>query len=216
VRTGETGGYNGFIPFAGAYFDGTNINYAVNGYNWADTGYDHGRNKNYVVTVTLNFTTQKYTLGVQDVANPANNFTVSNLSFAAPTTAAEALAGKFYMGGLNAYFDDLSPASGTIYSRYVPYQGKLLSNGQPINGMATVKFELFDAATGGNVVLTQAASSLTLTNGTFSRNIGPISPYVLSTKPDLWLEVTVNGQVMSPRAKLETAPYAATSYTTAP
>ena len=98
----------------------------------------------------------------------------------------------------------------------VSYQGKLTDNSQPINGTASVKFDLFTVEAGGSAIWSGTASTETVTDGIFSKSIGPVMASLFQANSTLWLEVTVNGQVMSPRAKLETAPYAATSYTTAP
>jgi hypothetical protein len=101
-----------------------------------------------------------------------------------------------------------------IVDTSISYQGKLSNNGQPMNGTASVAFGLFTASTGGTAVWSSTAANVTVTNGVFSTSIGPVSANVFQENKTLWLEVTINGQVMSPRAQLQTAPYAATAFTT--
>lgn len=95
----------------------------------------------------------------------------------------------------------------------IPYWGKLSGNGQPVNGTASIKFDLFDAVTGGNLVWSGAVGNVSLTNGAFSTSIQPLTPALFGGAGGLWVQITVNGQVMSPRAKLQAVPSAARSFT---
>jgi len=94
----------------------------------------------------------------------------------------------------------------------ISYRGKLSNNGQPVNGTASMKFDLYNAETGGTAVSSGTTGSVTVTNGVFSKGIGPVLTDVLQQNPDLWLQITVNGVPMNQRLKLYAAPYAATSY----
>jgi len=108
--------------------------------------------------------------------------------------------------------DDISLT--VVRSVTISYQGKLSNIGQPVSGTASVKFDLYDAETGGTAVWSGTAGDVTVTDGIFSKGIGPVLGSLFQQNPNLWLEITANGQVLSPRVKLDTAPYAATSFTT--
>lgn len=95
------------------------------------------------------------------------------------------------------------------------YQGELVQNGVPVNGSADLVFELFDAPSGG----AQVGSSLAFT--TANGNPVAVSGGIFSVALDFgaaafagpvanarWLRVTVNGNVLAPRTKVESAPYA--------
>ncbi len=94
------------------------------------------------------------------------------------------------------------------------YQGRLTdAAGKPLDGTYQFQFRLFDALTGGTELYTET-ESITVTNGLFDTSIGP-STIVADLRPEmlsqpLWLEVTINGEVLSPRQQLLGAPYAFT------
>jgi YVTN family beta-propeller protein len=117
-------------------------------------------------------------------------------------------------------------------STIITYQGKLLASGTPVTTTLPMKFVLYDDPTGGTARYTAAGTlpttstvSITPTSGLFSINLGdtvgingnPISNAIpdtlFSTYPDLYLEVTVNGQTLTPRKRLTAAPYAIHSAT---
>src|SRR5262249_3315730 len=86
------------------------------------------------------------------------------------------------------------------------YQGQLKSIGQPFSGAADLTFVLFDASTGGNALGTQTFSGVKVTNGLFT-----VQPDFGSTVFDgnpRWLEISVNGQTLSPRQAITATPYA--------
>lgn len=85
------------------------------------------------------------------------------------------------------------------------YQGQLQLNGQPANGEFPASFALFDAETSGNQVSFTETLSITVTNGAFSALL--TYPGAFNGK-QLWLEITINGQVLSGRQLITTAPVA--------
>ncbi len=87
------------------------------------------------------------------------------------------------------------------------YQGRLMDGGQPANGNFVVEFALFDAAMLGN----QVGSTVTV-------NPVVVSDGFLTVQLDFgaaafdnssrWLEITVDGVVLTPRQPITRAPYA--------
>ncbi len=109
----------------------------------------------------------------------------------------------------------------------ITYQGKLLINGSSATTTLSMKFVLYDDPVAGVARYTASGTlpstdvvSITPSSGLFSINLGdtvgvgdnPITNAIptdlFSTYSDLYLEVTINGQVMSPRKRLTASPYA--------
>jgi hypothetical protein len=103
------------------------------------------------------------------------------------------------------------------------YQGRLTdSTGAPENGKFTMDFAVFDAEIGGNQLpvgspWSETHPSVEVVNGVFNVPLGSVTalPPTLFTGgpsdaagPLRFLEVTVNGQVLSPRRRVVSAPYA--------
>ncbi len=107
------------------------------------------------------------------------------------------------------------------------YQGRILNtNGVPVAATtASMKFEFYDALSGGTCLwsnasatcVAPAARTVTLTDGLFSENLGDTAagvPYaaiadtVFGNNAGVYLEVTVNGEILSPRKQIVAAPYA--------
>jgi len=95
------------------------------------------------------------------------------------------------------------------------YQGQLKQSGSPVNANVSMVFKLFNALSGG----AQQGSTLTfdgaggnppqvaVTNGLFTVSLDfGVSPYTANAA--LWLEVTVSGQLLTPRQALTPAPVA--------
>ncbi len=97
---------------------------------------------------------------------------------------------------------------GSVYPTF-SHQGKLLdSSGNPVaNGSYTVVYKLYHAATGGTAVYTNT-NSVTVTDGYFESAFGgaDADPKIFSKQT--WLEISVNGETLSPRQFLRGAPYA--------
>lgn len=107
------------------------------------------------------------------------------------------------------------------------YQGRLLnSNRVPVSdASASVLFELYTASSGGTCVWSNSsatcasatARTVTLTDGLFSENLGDTAdavPYaaigdtIFGDNATLYLQITVNGESLSPRKQIAAAPYA--------
>jgi hypothetical protein len=87
------------------------------------------------------------------------------------------------------------------------YQGQLAENGQPVTGTVTLRFQLFDAETGGTPVETIAETPVQVDRGLFTVELDASDPF----EEERWLEIAVVGspadvQVISPRQKIAAAP----------
>lgn len=105
------------------------------------------------------------------------------------------------------------------------YQGRILnSNGVPVaNASANMQFRLFDALAAGTCLWSNDSSTcvsdadiaVTLTDGLFSENLGDtgdgyaaIADTVFADNASVFLEVEIEGEVLSPRKRVTSAAYA--------
>lgn len=88
----------------------------------------------------------------------------------------------------------------------ISYQGMLSG----ISGTVDLTLRLYAAEVGGTVLWTENHPTVTLTaGGTFSLTLGSIQPMTnLQFDRQYWLEVAVNGTILSPRTRIVTSPYA--------
>ena len=93
------------------------------------------------------------------------------------------------------------------------YRGQLKQNGQPFNGPANLVFRLFDASRGGNLLGTQTLNGVNVIAGLFTVLLNANSEFGGNAfnGSGRWLEMTVNGTVLTPRQALTSTPYAAFS-----
>lgn len=92
------------------------------------------------------------------------------------------------------------------FGTHFTYQGRLMQNGEPVNGIVDLTFELRDAPVDGNFLGTVEFIDFPVVDGlvTVSLDYGP---NVFDGRP-LWLEIEVNKNVLSPRQELSATPYA--------
>ena len=91
----------------------------------------------------------------------------------------------------------------------ISYQGRLAdSGGNPLSGSYNLKFEVWNQAAGGAKLWEQTKSGVQVQNGLFTVeldvDVGAFDGQAL------WLAITVNGQLLSPRQEMLPAPYALT------
>jgi hypothetical protein len=102
------------------------------------------------------------------------------------------------------------PARAQVPGR-VNFQGLLLDNaGEPVTGTVTLQLELFAAASGGSALWTETHSSVSVTDGIYDVVLGsqtPLTPELFSVSPR-YLQVTIDGQVLSPRREFLAVPFA--------
>ncbi|MEO8459329.1 MAG: hypothetical protein ABI451_02270 [Dokdonella sp.] len=95
------------------------------------------------------------------------------------------------------------------------YQGSMNASGQPANGNLDMSFALYDAGTNGNQVgSTLSILQVPVVQGLFSVDLDFPGAFGSSQR---WLQVTVGGQVLTPRQAVNAAPvaqYALTGSTT--
>jgi hypothetical protein len=104
------------------------------------------------------------------------------------------------------------PGDGLIVSGMLPstitYQGRLTdASGNPLNGTYNLTFQVWNDATAGlqlgtNIVLT----GVLVKDGLFTVKLNV--PHDAFDGQSIWLQVAVNGQILSPRQMLTAVPYA--------
>jgi len=94
------------------------------------------------------------------------------------------------------------------------YQGRLTDDqGQPETSTVSIIFTIYDSETGGNSKWTETHPSVSVVDGLFNVVLGNGIPAVpiedtVFLSPDRWIEITVSGEVISPRTKLTSSSYA--------
>lgn len=92
----------------------------------------------------------------------------------------------------------------------INFQGRLFeSNGSPVTTQKSIVFRLFAADTGGSSVYSETDSVTPDSNGIYNVVLGQnVSLAGVDFSNPLWIEVTVNGETLTPRYKLTSTPYA--------
>jgi len=94
---------------------------------------------------------------------------------------------------------------------YMNYQGRIFSpvgTTNPVaDGSYTFEFSIFDMPTGGAQLWYSQMTGVPTTRGFFNVELGPLD--TLDFAKEYWLDIKFNGEQMTPRQKLLTAPYAA-------
>ncbi|NCF65206.1 MAG: hypothetical protein GWP61_04480 [Chloroflexi bacterium] len=90
------------------------------------------------------------------------------------------------------------------------HQGRLLDeNGTPVpDADYEVEYRLFQQQIGGTAVYSET-NTIAVENGLFTASIGPSQdlPAELFSRP-MWMEIGINGETLTPRQRLEGAPFA--------
>jgi len=94
--------------------------------------------------------------------------------------------------------------------RSIKYQGKLLDiDGVGINDELPITFRLYDSESGGVLLWQEIISDVEISRGLFSVELGASDNFdTLSFASQYWLEIVVDTEVLSPREKLHSVPYA--------
>jgi hypothetical protein len=89
----------------------------------------------------------------------------------------------------------------------ITYQGRLASGGEPFNGPITVTFRLYDAANGGNAIGDELVfPALVVTDGMFVADLDfGDGVFTASAR---WMEIEVDGEILTPRQPVLPAPLA--------
>jgi hypothetical protein len=95
--------------------------------------------------------------------------------------------------------------------RTITYQGSLnqAGSGTPVNGSVQITCTLYDALTGGTELWTEAHSSVSVEHGIYSIILGTVTPLdTLAFDQPYYLELTIDGELLTPRQPLTSVPYA--------
>ncbi len=89
------------------------------------------------------------------------------------------------------------------------HQGRLIDSvGDPVNGSVPMTVRLFTVETGGSHVWEQSFGSVNVYNGLYSVQFGDSELSDALDNAAVWIEITVDGETLSPRHRLASAPYA--------
>jgi hypothetical protein len=113
--------------------------------------------------------------------------------------------------GLGLLIGLLVCVTATAAPPVVNQQGFLTdASGTPLNGTASLVFRIFAAASGGSALWTETHASVPVVDGVYQVQLGSITsfPATLFDGSNRWLEVTANGELMSPRQFVASVPYA--------
>ncbi|GEM_PF-4163396 len=91
---------------------------------------------------------------------------------------------------------------GTDVPKFLNYQGKLFSGSLPVNDTVSIQYALYDSPDDGNLLWSQVSPAVPVVNGIFSDTLGQRIDTVLTRYSEVWLQITVNGIVLSPREQL--------------
>ncbi len=93
----------------------------------------------------------------------------------------------------------------------VQYQGLLLDDlGQPVTETVSMGFALYDAVTGGTMLWSESHPAVGVVDGVYEVTLGSVTPIdaALVAGGSLYLEVSVEAEVLTPRQALLVVPYA--------
>jgi len=93
----------------------------------------------------------------------------------------------------------------------INYQGLLLDDlGQPVTGSVDMEFRLYDADTAGTLLWTETHPGVPVADGIYDVALGATTPISASVVAGgaIYLQVSVDGEVMTPRQRLLVVPYA--------
>ena len=91
----------------------------------------------------------------------------------------------------------------------INYQGRLLdAGGEPFNGVVPVEVRLFDSDTGGVAIWQQTITNVEVVNGLYHFQFGDTNLADALDESEIWLELVIDSELMSPRQRLVAVPYA--------
>jgi hypothetical protein len=98
----------------------------------------------------------------------------------------------------------------------INYQGRLIKDNVPVDGTKTMRFSIHDSAVGPNELWTSGNVSVEVHNGLFRYVIGSdggdLSSIDWTAGQELYLEVKVGPDILTPREELYAYPYAINSH----
>lgn len=107
----------------------------------------------------------------------------------------------------------LTPIAAPGSATTINYQGRLFnSNGSPVNSSVNLTFSLYNQASSGSRLWgPESHNNVPISDGLFSVLLGSqVAIPSSAIGGDLWLEISVNGETLSPREQLGAVPVAMT------
>ncbi len=107
-------------------------------------------------------------------------------------------------------------AAAASVPQVINFQGRLTDNvNNPISANKTFIFKFYDSPAGGTQLpaaspWTETQANIPVTNGVFNVQIGSVTPipYTVFQTTNVYMEITVGGETLSPRETLVTSPFA--------
>lgn len=92
----------------------------------------------------------------------------------------------------------------------ISYQGKLTdAAGNPLNGTYDLSFAIYNDATAGSLLWTEAQNDVPVSQGLFNVLLGSVNPLPDSAFTGMtWLQTSVDGNPLTPRVRIVSAGYA--------
>lgn len=110
-----------------------------------------------------------------------------------------------YLPSIGLALTSMLAAGTALADTSFTYQGRLDSSGEPYSGTVGMDFRLYAALTGGGPLATDLGNSVQVTDGLFQIDLDFGEQ---SYEDGLWLDITVNGQGLTPRQPINGAPLA--------
>jgi len=95
--------------------------------------------------------------------------------------------------------------------RLINYQGRLSdASGVAVGGTVSMRFQIFTSLAGATVAWGETQASVSVQQGIYSVLLGSVSPLApgIFSNPELYLEVSVNGEALTPRQRITSVPFA--------
>ena len=89
----------------------------------------------------------------------------------------------------------------------IRYNGKLKEYKVAANGTKQMNFKFYSEETGGTAIWESGTQSVKVSSGMFTYIIRPDNPKVDWRNKDIYLEIVIDGNTLSPREKLLSVPY---------
>ena len=108
----------------------------------------------------------------------------------------------------------LASSVAEAFSNTLPYQGYISNSAGAVNASTAMRFRLYTIETGGTAVWDSGERSIQVTNGAFSVELGSVVPFgsaIDFNTNQYYIEVTIEGNTLSPREKLSAVAYAHTT-----
>ncbi len=106
----------------------------------------------------------------------------------------------------------------------INYQGKVTENGTSVNGYHSILFKIYDSEVNGTLIWQSEIETVYITNGIFSAYIGKTTDGTSPTEfsninwgaGDKYLEIMMDTEVLTPRERLTSVPFALYAYNGVP